>query len=98
MAARDLFIAGCHEFDLVVTDQVMPRLIGEEPAETVMKTRPDMPVILCSGYNTSMDEKAAKSKGIRAFAQKPLMRKEPARLLQEVLDEAPHAHRVEPNV
>jgi DNA-binding NtrC family response regulator len=60
------------QFDLVITDQTMPELFGIELAEELLKIRPDMPIILCSGYGTEDFAAVAKQVGIREFCKKPL--------------------------
>ncbi len=58
-------------FDLVITDQNMPCLSGENLAAEILRLRPDMPVILCTGYSEQVNEETAKAKGIREFIMKP---------------------------
>ncbi|MCG8640810.1 MAG: response regulator [Desulfobacterales bacterium] len=73
-------------FDLVISDQTMPNLTGGELAERLLKNHPDLPIILCSGYSSKMDEARALEIGVSAFAQKPLKRKEILNLIRDVLD------------
>jgi CheY-like chemotaxis protein len=58
-------------FDLVVTDMTMPVLRGAELASEIIKIRPDIPIILCTGYSDLIDEIQAKQMGIREFVMKP---------------------------
>ncbi len=60
--------------DLLITDLTMPGMTGEQLAAKVMAIRPEMPVILCSGYIANMNKDQAKKAGIVAFLQKPLDR------------------------
>ncbi len=87
VTAWELFKAEQDAFDLVITDQTMPDLTGEELAEAMTDIQPDIPVIICSGYNLEIDENHAKKRGITAFAQKPLSKKELSRVVRKVLDE-----------
>ncbi|MGE3845850.1 MAG: ATP-binding protein [Gammaproteobacteria bacterium] len=67
-----LFEAEPQRFDLVVTDQTMPRLSGVQLATRVMATRADMPVVLMTGYSATVDERRARELGIRAYLRKPV--------------------------
>jgi len=60
------------EYDLVITDQTMPQLTGTEMARAMLKTQPDTPIILCSGYSDNIDKTDAETFGIIAYMQKPL--------------------------
>ena len=59
-------------FDLVVTDQTMPMLPGHKLAQALLKRRPEIPIILCTGYSDVIDETKAHELHIRGFMQKPL--------------------------
>jgi PAS domain S-box-containing protein len=60
------------QFDLVVTDYTMPTMTGAGLATEILRIRPDVPVILCTGFNESIDEEKAKELGITGFVLKPL--------------------------
>jgi CheY-like chemotaxis protein len=70
--ALKVFNENPDNFDLVITDQTMPELTGSELAKKILQIRPDIPVILCTGYSNLIDEETAKELGIQAFLQKPL--------------------------
>jgi signal transduction histidine kinase/CheY-like chemotaxis protein len=74
------------QFDLVITDQTMPEMTGSELAIRMRQIRPDLPIILCTGYSSIISRKKAKSIGIAAFAEKPLEKKEMARLIRKALE------------
>ncbi len=78
-------------FDLVITDQTMPGITGVELARRMVQLRPDLPIILCTGYSSTISEESAVSYGIKGFALKPLAKKEIAYLIRKVLDENPVA-------
>ena len=67
--------------DLVLTDHTMPGITGSQLAQHLLRLRPDLPIILCTGFSFSMDEKTAYQIGIRRFLQKPLSTQ---RLLKEI--------------
>lgn len=73
-------------FDAVITDQTMPGMTGINLAKRMLELRPDVPIILCTGNNTLIDEEQAKSVGIKGFATKPLSKNRIATLLRNVLD------------
>ncbi len=73
-------------FDLVITDMTMPNLTGKDMAIEIKKIRPDMPIILCTGFSDQIDEDEAKSLGISAFIYKPIITKEITKTIREVLD------------
>jgi CheY-like chemotaxis protein len=74
-------------FDLVITDQTMPEMTGAELAKELLAIRADLPIILCTGFSHLVDADKAKAAGIRAFAMKPLTKREIARTIRKVLDE-----------
>ncbi|MCP4337891.1 MAG: response regulator [Desulfobulbaceae bacterium] len=73
-------------FDLVITDQTMPGMTGAELSLRLLEIRPDIPIIMCSGYSSVISEEKAMSMGIKKFALKPLTKKDLARLVRMVLD------------
>jgi PAS domain S-box-containing protein len=86
LAASLLFGKHPDAFDLVITDQTMPELTGIDLARSMLMQRPDLPIILCTGYSTQVSEESAREIGVRAFALKPLAKREVARLIREVLE------------
>jgi CheY-like chemotaxis protein len=74
-------------FDLVITDQTMPEMTGIDLAKEVLTIRADMPIIVCTGFSHLVDADKARAAGIKAFAMKPLTKKEIARTVRKVLDE-----------
>ncbi len=76
-------------FDLVITDMVMPGMTGDVLATRILTLRPDMPIIMCTGYSDNITEERAKMLGIRAFALKPLAMENLSRLIRQVLDAQP---------
>jgi CheY-like chemotaxis protein/signal transduction histidine kinase len=74
-------------FDVVLTDQTMPDLTGLELAQRMLSIRPDIPVILTTGYSEMVDEVRARDIGIREYLMKPLTPEALAAALRRVLDE-----------
>ena len=65
----------------------MPNMTGDRLAKELMKIRPDIPIILCTGYSDRVSEENAKELGIGAFAMKPLVMQDLALIVRKVLDE-----------
>jgi CheY-like chemotaxis protein len=61
-----------HRFDAVITDQTMPGMTGLDLARRMLQIRPELPIILCTGYSNLVNETQAKAYGIKGFAMKPL--------------------------
>jgi CheY-like chemotaxis protein len=74
------------QFDAVITDQTMPGLTGVELAGRMLRIRPDIPIILCTGYSNLVNEEQAKALGIKGFIMKPMTKKDIAQLLRVVLE------------
>jgi len=73
-------------FDLVISDMTMPEMNGDELAKKMIQIRPDIPIIICTGYNPKIDEKTAKEIGLKAFIFKPLTFQKLATTVRKVLD------------
>jgi len=82
----DLFQNNPAQFDLVITDQTMPNLPGSELAKQLLQIRSDIPIIVCTGYSSMIDELKAQKIGIREFVMKPFTIKEIAKTIRKVLD------------
>ncbi len=72
--------------DLLLTDQIMPQMTGEELAGKVHHLRPDLPIILCTGYSDYIDKEQAESIGIREIIIKPVLREDLAAAIGRILD------------
>ena len=82
-----LFTANPDYFDLLITDQTMPELVGVDLIQELLKIRPDLATILCTGYSNKINEAEAKQQGISAFCMKPLDLPELLQTVRRVLDE-----------
>ncbi len=85
-AALQEFKDHLDEYDLIVTDMTMPGLTGKDLAEKMLSIRPDLPIIMCTGFSDIIDEDSAKAIGIDKFIMKPVLKKELSRIVREVLD------------
>ena len=75
-------------FDLVITDQVMPNMTGTQLARELISVRPDISIVLCSGFPENVCPEELKSIGIKEFIAKPISRKEIATIIRKVLDKS----------
>ncbi len=85
--ALEFFQQKPNAFDIVITDLTMPGMKGSDLAKKFMETRPDIPIILCSGYKTQEPEAYVQELGIKKFLMKPLNRLELAETVRKILDE-----------
>ena len=74
-------------FDLVVTDQSMPAMMGDELARRIIALRPDIPIIMCTGYDRQATPAAAQRMGIKEILFKPLRRLQLAQAIRRALDQ-----------
>ncbi len=85
--ALEAFRANPNKFDLVITDMQMPNLSGDKLSVELTRIRPDIPVLLCTGFSDNMSEEKAASLGINDFLLKPIVMKDLSQKIREVLDE-----------
>jgi FixJ family two-component response regulator len=64
----------------------MPHMTGDQLSGKLIEIRPDIPIILCSGFSEKMTEEAAKEIGIREFIMKPISRQVLSEIIRKVLD------------
>lgn len=84
VALEDFRIAP-HRFDVVITDQTMPQMTGEELIHALRRIRPDLPIILCTGCSHVMDAEKARALGNVTFLMKPVSQHELAITLEQKL-------------
>ena len=86
MEALEVFKENPDVFDLVVTDMTMPNMTGDQLARELILIRPDIPVIICTGFSERVNKEKAKALGIKGFLMKPTVRSELADMVRKVLD------------
>jgi len=84
--ALQAFEESPHQFDLVITDMTMPELTGEELAMALRQMVPDIPIILCTGFNEHINEERARQIGIPYFIYKPVGRRVLADVVKRALE------------
>ncbi len=85
MEALETFRANPHRFDLIITDMAMPNLSGDKLSIELIKLRPDIPILLCTGFSETISEEKAKLMGIKGFLTKPITRMDLSKKIREVL-------------
>ncbi len=83
--AIELFMAHPNSFDLVITDMTMPQMTGAKLSEKLMAIRSDIPIIICTGHSSLIDENMAKEIGISAYLMKPASMSKLAKTIRAVL-------------
>jgi len=84
--ALEAFRANPDKFDLVITDMAMPGLSGDKFAAELTRIRPDIPILLCTGFSETMSEETALSRGISGFLIKPIIMKDLSQKVSEMMD------------
>jgi CheY-like chemotaxis protein len=86
LEALELFREQPGRFDLVVTDMTMPKMTGEKLAGNIIDIRPDIPIILSTGFSQTIIKQKNLSAGIKAIISKPVLKHEIADTIRKVLD------------
>jgi PAS domain S-box-containing protein len=84
--ALETFRAAPYSFDLVITDRTMPALTGEALVRELHHLRPDIPIILCTGFSHPVTSEQLRALEVDAFLLKPVMVHEWARVIRQVLE------------
>ena len=85
--ALRLFREAPGSYDLVVTDMAMPGMSGKELSRELLALRPEIPIILCTGYSEVINGESARENGIREFLQKPVSMTQLSACIRNILDE-----------
>ena len=85
--ALEWFKANPDQFDVIITDMTMPRMTGDRLTSEILAIRPNMRVIICSGYSERMSEKKAETLGMCKYLEKPIDIRNLAAVLREALQE-----------
>ncbi len=85
LAALEAFEQAPDHFDLLITDMTMPRMTGVELAQKVLRTRPEFPILLITGYSHLVNKETASSCGFRKVVMKPIIKKDLAQAVHDAL-------------
>jgi PAS domain S-box-containing protein len=89
LEALDMFKKNPQDFDLVIADQTMPQMTGLELAQELLALRPELPVILVTGFSQVVTPETAKAAGVREFIMKPLSISELTNAISQALGKEP---------
>ena len=84
--ALEVFEKSPSRFDLVITDMTMPHMTGVEFARKILGLKPDLPVVLCTGYHDRIDRDKALAEGFSDFLEKPVLTEKMVRAIRRLLD------------
>lgn len=82
-----LFMEASYDFDLLITDYIMPQLTGVDLCAQVKKIRPDMPVIFCTAYSEQIGEEVLTRTGVDEYFLKPVTLQGLAQVVRRALDQ-----------
>jgi len=86
LEALEAFRNNPERFDLVISDKTMPQMTGFDLARELKQIRPDIPIILCTGFSDTTDSDKAKAMGISGLVMKPIVMREMAETIKMVSD------------
>ncbi len=84
--AMRIFQEDPDRFDLVLTDHTLPRMTGNSLVKDLLTCRPDLPIILCSGWSLHSEEDRISDLGIKHFLPKPIEFEKLSQVVRNVLD------------
>jgi PAS domain S-box-containing protein len=88
MEALEIFRASPYSFDAVVTDMTMPNMTGDVLARRMLLIRPELPIVVCTGYSERINAKVAKAIGVKRLAFKPITGKVLAKHIRDAIGQA----------
>ena len=83
--ALELLNSNIDDFDLMITDQIMPEMLGSELAEKVLANNPDFPIVVSTGFSDKFTPKQASEMGIKGFIMKPVVMRNLAVAIRDAL-------------
>jgi CheY-like chemotaxis protein len=83
--ALALFKEKSDQFDIVITDMTMPQMTGDSLAEKLREIRHDIPIIICTGYSSLIDEDKSKKMNM-FFIMKPITIVDIGKMIRKALD------------
>lgn len=87
--ALEAFLANPDKYDAVITDMTMPGMTGDQLTAELLAIKPELPVIICSGFSEKINRDNAKALGVKAYLMKPIIMSEMAETLRSALDDTP---------
>jgi len=84
--AFEVFRASPGDFDIVLTDLTMPNITGEQLARRILVIRPDIPILILTGFSERISDKQALAMGIKGFLMKPVVLSHLSQSIREALN------------
>lgn len=88
LEALEWFKENPHNIDLIITDMAMPNMSGDKLSSEIKSIRPDVPLVLCTGYNDRIEDKNDKDMGIDGLLMKPIIKSDLAHMVRKIIDES----------
>jgi CheY-like chemotaxis protein len=73
-------------YDMVITDLSMPNMTGIQLARKMLALRPDLPIIICTGFSERFNQETANAMGVKGLLKKPVAKVDMANMIRKVLD------------
>ncbi|MCP3953069.1 MAG: PAS domain S-box protein, partial [Desulfobacterales bacterium] len=86
LEALEAFRENPDAYDMVVTDMAMPNMTGDQFAREVKTIRPEIPILICTGFSERINQVEAEAIGVAGFLMKPIIKSDLAKMVREVLD------------
>jgi len=86
MEALETFRANPQDFDVVITDLTMPGMTGIQLARELIKIEPEIPIIICTGFNEGINREHLRNLGMQGFIMKPYSSEKLSLAIRDVLD------------
>jgi len=87
LEALEAFRENPAAFDLVITDMTMPDMTGDQLGKELISIRPDIPIIICTGFSERLNKKRAEELGIKGYLMKPVVKSDMAQMVRMVLED-----------
>jgi CheY-like chemotaxis protein len=84
--ALEAFRAAPEAYDLVITDMTMPNMTGDRLSQNLIAIRPEIPILICTGFSERLNRQKAEALGIKGFLMKPVVKSDLTRMIRDTLD------------
>jgi CheY-like chemotaxis protein len=85
LEALELFKSDPDQFDIVITDMIMPKMTGTELAKEILSIKPDLPIVICSGFSEKIRQEELKAINIHTVIEKPFVMQEITHAIRKAL-------------
>jgi len=86
--ALEVFKKNTGKFDIIISDMSMPNMTGDQLAHEIRQIRPEIPIIICTGFSERINKENAEALGANGLLMKPIVKSEMAKMIRKMLDEA----------